>query len=63
MSHIVQRGTLWSLMKLLVTVINEFIDMKVDLVIVAYVEGLAGCILQWCLIIGWKKQSIYIWLF
>lgn len=63
MSHIVQRGTLWSLVKFLLTIIDGYIGMKVDLVVVGYVEGLAGCILQWCLATGYKKQSTYIWAF
>ncbi|RMC07141.1 hypothetical protein DUI87_16597 [Hirundo rustica rustica] len=32
---------LWSLIKFLLTIINECIDMKLDLVVVDYVEGLA----------------------
>lgn len=54
------RGTLWSLIKFLPTTINKYSDMKADLVVVGYMEGLAGCILHWCLAIGYKKQSIYI---
>lgn len=48
MTHIVQRGTLCSLMEFLLTVINEYIDMKVDLV----VEGGRTCRLYLTVVFG-----------
>jgi len=36
-----------------------YVDKKVDVVVAGlYVEGLAGCILQWRLAIGYKMQSV-----
>lgn len=54
----VQQGTVLSVVMFLLSTSNDYIDMKVDLVVVgASVEGLAGCILQWCLAIGYEMQS------
>ena len=54
-----QRGTSLSLVKFLLSINDDYIDMKVDSVVVGvYVEGLASSILQLCLVIGYKMQSV-----